>query len=123
MVNSSISEEFLNPKLHSLFFNKVSFKGETIQRGTFGVIRFAEASDYSFGLDGFETRTCIIKTIYLQRIFEDILKVDELENSQGQLDIHRHDGNFSKNVSPKLFHFYQRLMMEMFVLSRYFTKI
>uniref|UniRef100_A0A914KUW3 Protein kinase domain-containing protein n=1 Tax=Meloidogyne incognita TaxID=6306 RepID=A0A914KUW3_MELIC len=93
-------------------------KSETIQRGTFGVIRFAEASDYSFGLDGFETRTCVIKTIYLQRIFEDILKVDELENSQGQLDIHRHDGNFSKNVSPKLFHFYQRLMMEMFVLSR-----
>jgi len=74
-------------------------------------------------LDGFETRTCVIKTIYLQRIFEDILKDDELENSQGQLDIQRHVGNFSKNVSPKLFHFYQRLMFEMFVLSRYFTKI
>ncbi|KAL7076674.1 hypothetical protein ACQ4LE_003754 [Meloidogyne hapla] len=93
-------------------------KSETIQRGNFGVIRFAEASDYSFGLDGFETRSCVIKTIYLQKIFEDILKDIELEYIQemttNQLDIQRQ----YRNVPSKLSRFYQRLMVEMFGLSR-----
>lgn len=48
--------------------------GESISRGSFGIVRFAEATDPVFGLDGLENRSCVIKTVYLRRRFDAMLK-------------------------------------------------
>ena len=48
--------------------------GESISRGAFGIVRFAEAHDPTFGLDGLGNRTCVIKTLYLRRRFDAMLK-------------------------------------------------
>lgn len=93
------------------------FLCETIQRGAFGVVRFAEASDHSFGLDGFESRSCVIKTIYLQRIFDKFLKEFDLDVNitTSRFDIDSYEHSSSTN---KLGRFYERLMIEIFILSR-----
>ncbi|KAL3086710.1 hypothetical protein niasHS_008043 [Heterodera schachtii] len=84
-------------------------KTESITRGAFGIVRFAEASDPTFSVDGLENRSCIIKTIYLRRRLEAILTETSSTN----------EFDFVDGQKPaKVSRFYRRLVMELFILCR-----
>lgn len=98
-------------------------KSETISRGTFGIVRYAEVSDPTFMLDGFDSRSCVIKTIYLRRRFDNILREIGPSNSQqfsSKTSQYNEDINETNHntYTTKLFRLYRRILMELFILSR-----
>uniref|UniRef100_A0A914HM17 Fucosyltransferase n=1 Tax=Globodera rostochiensis TaxID=31243 RepID=A0A914HM17_GLORO len=89
-------------------------KTESITRGAFGIVRFAEASDPAFSIDGLENRSCVIKTIYLQRRFEAILK--EIPSTIARKSVQEND--LDHQHTTKISRFYRRMVMELYVLCR-----
>lgn len=83
--------------------------GELLSNGYFGTVKFAECQDPLFGFYGLDVRRCVIKTVYLRRRFESILsftKEDDLFNKH------------SSSIEEKLFRFYRKLVLELYVLNR-----
>lgn len=100
--------------------NQSYTKGETIQHGTFGIVRFAEAYVPLFGLHGLDTRNCVIKTVYLRRRFETILNAASPKNdeSSGSLEVSGDETVNIENKKLRLMRIYRHTVMELFVLNR-----
>ena len=67
------------------------------------MVRFAEAYDPAFGLDGLEMRSCVIKTIYLRRRFDAILTTTTTSANESSDDAAAEGGGSSEKCVPFLY--------------------
>jgi hypothetical protein len=69
-----------------------------------------------FGLEGLETRNCVVKTIYLRRRFEVILTPELFDDADKSL--FAEEDNTEEARNRRVLRLYRRTVMELFILNR-----